>query len=393
MASYEAFNHDVESKRTYKQSKKRSEANNFNSNDGNIKPSKKKVKTAKLPIVLEQKPHVIDNSLKCCLCDFKAPNDLSIKQSVIIESHLIDDHCLLKCALCESETLKKSYIEHLNCVHIPECTEICYLCPYTVQISEECKQHLNLTEFLQHMCVSSKMSEYRDSYKCPICDKVLKTTETVADDFELLSQHFQHVHSISMYNCELCTASFRDGWCLVEHILCEHKPMNMDNNEFNDDGSNVYDKYLKCFKCSKIIKFSNIQAIKIHELDCCPGNKIENYANGGNLISNGNASARNNADSQTNSNLFINPLSILSNVSTSVPHILSSSSSAAGELGLPPNEYLSKTSIDDDCLLNSAAAIKLEEDAHYVDAHLSIRSPPHIIDETVIETIAEQVEI
>jgi hypothetical protein len=398
MVSYEILNTDVDIKRVYnKQSKKRADANED-------KPStKKKLKATKLPIVIKEKPQqVVDNGLACYLCDYKtSANDTTIKQSIMIEAHLIDDHCILKCALCECETLKKAYIDHLNSVHIPECTEICYLCPYTVQISEECKQHLNLNEFVQHMCVSSKMSEYRDSYKCPICDKVLKTTSNDTndmEDFELLSQHFQHVHSISMYNCELCTASFRDGWCLVEHILCEHKPMNMDNTEFNDDGASVHDKYLKCFRCMKAIKYASMQVVKLHELECVYGANGASIRNGVTTAMQRNS--HHNNDVATNSNLFINPLSILSNVSTSVPHILSSA--ATGGEQLTSNEYLSKNVMDDDRLLpneptttTTTNMIKLEEDNHHfaVDAHLGLRSPPHVIDETIIETIAEQVEI
>ncbi len=43
--------------------------------------------------------------------------------------------------LCEIDILKNQLTEHINEIHIPDSTEICYSCSFLA--TDECKHHLD----------------------------------------------------------------------------------------------------------------------------------------------------------------------------------------------------------------------------------------------------------
>lgn len=276
---------------------------------------------------------------KCALCDFKP--DLSANS---LNKHLVEEHLTIRCVVCEEFVIEKNLSAHINEIHVPESKEICFACPYE-PISEDCKHHLELNEFIRHQCLVDRLSEFKTNKSCPICDDLVTISDEdlANNNLSNLEKHFLVKHAVSMYNCELCTASFRDSWYLIEHILSEHK----------DACEQSTIKHLKCLKCHKIVPYHNDDSLIEHTNSCIT--KIPNrFLNDDHATTTTTQSGNNDDNSLVNSNLFLNPLSILSNVSTSVPHILSVGSLidennliTTSEIPIERNESLNGNTVND----------------------------------------------
>lgn len=315
-----------------------------NSNVKNAKNNAKKLKTA-----------FGASDGACYLCDYKNVN------RSLVDKHLLDEHVIVKCSICEQDFVSKSLRAHLSETHIPESTETCFECPFDVKRSDECRQHLDLNEFMQHECIADKLSEFKSNKACPICGEVIaiSDSELSINNLTQVEKHFQNRHSKVMFNCELCTASFREEGSLIEHIQCEHRPLNADTAL----------KQMKCFKCSQIINYLNESNLIEHvNTECVRGNCGED--NNGFFS----ADKKINDDDNgmiTNSSIFLNPLSILSNVSTTIPHITS-----IGENRL---STLSNLCADDD-------ALKVEKEEEIISNEVIIETVPLNHEEVVEST-------
>ena len=285
----------------------------------------------------------------CYLCSFTTDSNM--------DKHIIEEHTTIKCLLCEKDILKTQLNEHLKQVHIPDSTEICYLCSLTS--ADECKNHLSLDEFLNHKCVADKLDDYKNNLKCPVCNESV-SNESDDDDLVKLKYHFQQNHSKSVYNCELCTANFRNPICLIEHMLFEHR-----NDVTSESTSQIGIMQLQCFKCFNMVNYKNENDLKLHEIsEICINSSmpvvevetevtttkettvvpqeeilmetVETIIEPARLPIIDHRHHHHDEHNGTeednlNSNSYINPLSILSNVSTSVPHILAVESSIVVE--------------------------------------------------------------
>jgi hypothetical protein len=286
----------------------------------------------------------------CYLCNFSSDS------SSTMESHLVDDHLIVRCLLCDKDVVYTQLAEHLKQIHIPDSTEICYSCSFST--NEECKTHMDLNEFLIHKCISDKLDDYKNTFKCPVCNELL--SEESDDDLTKFKNHVQQMHSKSIYNCDLCTANFRNSRCLVEHMLVEHK------NDISSDSTCQVQTgilQLQCFKCFNVVNYKNENDLKLHELsDECASSSmsvvevevetevttttakevsqdeilmetVETIIEPSNHHHHHHHHNGTDEDNM-NSNSYINPLSILSNVSTTVPHILAVESTIEEEVVL-----------------------------------------------------------